>query len=248
MIPAPDSASVLHVSTTTSTQDLAHAEAARGAPHGWMVVADEQTEGRGSRGRTWQAQRGGAWVSVVLRPESAEGVALLSLRVGLVVAETLGRWMETGSIVPQLRWPNDLMVGSRKLGGVLCEARWQGNHPAWVVAGIGVNVHNGVPGPVDPPAARLADLASDVPPGPDVALSLGRVVASVDTATGSLGAEEHARFDARDWRRGQDVELGPGIHGRADGVSPDGRLRVLVTASDGTERVSLLTTPEGACP
>jgi len=213
-----------------------------------MVVADEQTEGRGSRGRTWRAPKGGAWVSVVVRPTSSEGVALLSLRVGLVVAETLGRWMETGSVEPQLKWPNDLMVDARKLGGVLCEARWQGDQPSWVVVGIGVNVHNPVPADVDPPAVRLADLASALPTGPEVAQVLGCAVASVDTTSGTLDVTERARFEARDWMRGRDVSLGGGIQGRADGVSPDGRLRVLVTTPEGTDRVSFLTAPVGICP
>jgi len=239
---------MLHVPTTTSTQDLAHAQAAHGVPSGWMVVADEQTGGRGSRGRVWRAPVGGAWISVVLRPASAAAVAVLSLRVGLVVAETLERWIGAGSDALQLKWPNDLMVGARKLGGILCEARWQGDHPAWVVAGVGVNVHNPVPEEVDPPAVRLADLASDVPAAREVALQLGRAVASAGTATGALDEEERARFAARDWLRGRGVTVAPGIHGRADGVLPDGRLRVLVTGPDGEERVSFLTAPATACP
>ncbi len=212
-----------------------------------MVVADEQTGSRGSRGRTWLAPVGGAWVSVVVRPESAEGVALLSLRVGLLVAETIGQWIEAGSVAPHLKWPNDLMAGSGKMGGILCEAKWQGDHPSWVVVGIGVNVHNPVPAGLDPPAVRLADLAPGAPAGPEVALILGNIVASVETARGTLTAAEHARFDARDWLRGRNVELGPDTRGRADGVSPDGRLRVLVSTPDGRDRVSFLSAPAGTC-
>jgi len=239
---------VLHVSTTTSTQDLAHAQAARGAPQGWMVVADEQTGGRGSQGRTWHAPVGGAWVSVVLRPVAVAGVTVLSLRVGLAVAETLEQWWETGSAPLQIKWPNDLMVGSRKLGGILCEARWQGDRPAWVVAGVGVNVHNPLPDDVEPPAARLADRASGVPPAWEVAQQVGQAVASLDPASGWLDEEERARFSARDWLRGRDVTVAPGIRGRADGVLPDGRLRVVVTDAGGEEHVSLLTAAVAACP
>ena len=109
-----------------STMDALHDLAQTGAPPGTAVVAEVQDSGRGSRGRTWASPRGGLWLSVLARP-SEGGLELLSLRVGLAVAGVLAR-MGLGDQL-RLKWPNDLMLGERKTGGILCEARWQGATP-----------------------------------------------------------------------------------------------------------------------
>lgn len=127
-----------HHASVGSTNDRALAWARAGAPHGAMVTADEQTAGRGRMGRRWVSPAGeGLYVSVVLRP--AQGWSsrwgALGLAVGLGLREGLAGWVPE----VQLKWPNDLLVGARKLGGVLCETRWQGPVPD-VVIGFGINV------------------------------------------------------------------------------------------------------------
>jgi BirA family biotin operon repressor/biotin-[acetyl-CoA-carboxylase] ligase len=109
-------------------------EARRGAPEGLVVVADHQTEGRGRRGRSWVAPPGASLlVSVLLRPALApERTQLVSMACGVALAEAIER---VAGFVPALKWPNDLVVGDRKLAGILAETDGDA-----VVVGAGVNV------------------------------------------------------------------------------------------------------------
>lgn len=109
-------------------------EARRGAATGLVVVADHQTAGRGRLGRTWEAPAGASLLmSVLLRP--ALGVVDRQLVV-MAAAVAMAEAVETATGVrPELKWPNDLLVGNRKLGGILAEASGDA-----VVVGIGVNV------------------------------------------------------------------------------------------------------------
>ncbi|HYU51555.1 MAG TPA: hypothetical protein VEK37_01365, partial [Gemmatimonadaceae bacterium] len=79
--------------STTSTLDVAHRIAAQGAPDGTLVIANEQTAGRGRGGKTWQSSPGaGLWLTLIERPADSSGLAVLSLRVGLAAAEALDRF------------------------------------------------------------------------------------------------------------------------------------------------------------
>src|SRR5437763_1249614 len=117
----------VHFGRTGSTNEHARGLAARGAPHGTLVTAAEQTAGRGRQGRTWTAPAGLAILcSLVIR----DPPRLLPLAAGVAVAELVG---------PQARvkWPNDVLVDGRKLAGILVEGRPQ---ERWAVLGIGLNV------------------------------------------------------------------------------------------------------------
>ena len=118
-----------------STNALALAQAAAGAPQGTLVLADEQSAGRGRHGRTWAAPPGSSLLlSLVVRPVvPLASVPLLPLLTGLVLAETVARHLPETQVA--LKWPNDLLVGGRKAAGILVE----GAVPAAVV-GVGVNV------------------------------------------------------------------------------------------------------------
>ena len=125
------------LAATGSTNDDVLALARAGAPEGIVVVADHQTAGRGRKGRTWQAPPGASLLmTVLLRPPAA--VADLAT---MVCAVSLAEAVEdvTG-IAPRLKWPNDLVVGDRKLCGILAEADWQRDGAVAVVVGIGLNV------------------------------------------------------------------------------------------------------------
>ncbi len=139
--------------------DLIHELAERGAEAGSMVVATEQLQGRGSRGRAWHSPPGGLWLSALYRPPSTGGLELLSVRVGLAVARALDRLVPTPV---RLKWPNDLMLNGRKLGGILCEARWQGEALGWIAVGVGLNVRNPVPGELRETAVSLMELEPDI--------------------------------------------------------------------------------------
>lgn len=177
-----------------STMDAAHRLAEQGAPHGTAVAAREQTAGRGRRGRAWDSARGGLWLSVIGRPAVATGMEHLSLRVGLALAEALER-EAGGRFRIAIKRPNDLLVAGRKLAGILCEARWEGPVPAWVVVGLGLNVAN--PLPPDLPATSLAALgieaSVDTLAGP-----VARAMAEATLVAGPLSADEEGRIAARE--------------------------------------------------
>lgn len=211
---------LLRYRTVGSTMDLLHELAAGGAEAGTVVVAGEQSEGRGSRGRTWRSPPGGLWLSVLYRPPAA-GVELVALRVGLAMAEAieaLGR-----GVTVALKWPNDLMLKDRKVGGILCEARWQGDVLAWVVAGIGVNVTNTIPQEIGDRAVRLADVMA----GATVEALESEVTTRLrrlDLGTERLPPAELTELRRRDWLLGRRLR-GP-VPGTAAGISDEGALLV----------------------
>jgi BirA family biotin operon repressor/biotin-[acetyl-CoA-carboxylase] ligase len=129
-----------------STMDVAHALAAAGAPHATLVLADAQVGGRGRARRRWASPLGtGVWATWIARPERADALDVLSLRVGLALAARLD------ALAParvRIKWPNDLLLApdahatspGGKLAGVLVEARWRDTRPEWVAVGVGINV------------------------------------------------------------------------------------------------------------
>jgi BirA family transcriptional regulator, biotin operon repressor / biotin---[acetyl-CoA-carboxylase] ligase len=128
---------ILYFATTGSTSDVAAELAAAGGQEGAVVVADAQTAGRGRRGRTWFSPEGaGLYVSTVLEPARARNAAratlLTTLAAGAAIAEGVER--ATG-LRADLKWPNDLYVGRRKLAGILAEGVADA-----VVLGYGINV------------------------------------------------------------------------------------------------------------
>jgi BirA family biotin operon repressor/biotin-[acetyl-CoA-carboxylase] ligase len=132
----------LHFSAVTgSTNSDALVAARAGAPHGAVFFADAQTAGRGRGGHRWQSDAGhGLYVSVLLRSAfEASKLPLLPLAAGLAAAHAI----ETASgLKVDLRWPNDLLIGDKKAGGILVESKIEGAMSAYVVVGIGLNVHN----------------------------------------------------------------------------------------------------------
>lgn len=221
-----------------STNDYARDWAEAGAPDGTVVLAEEQTEGRGRRGRRWHAPAHTALlISVVLRPGSppaggpAPGAA--PLRVGLAAARALER---IAGVPVRLEWPNDLVVGAGaagaagKIAGVLCEGVLAGGGPLYLVAGLGVNVAQR---PEDwPPEIR--DRAASL------VAAAGRPLARAELA-GELVRELHRiapriarpleaaaleELDARDPLRGRRVRVDGRLLGTAAGVERDGALRV----------------------
>lgn len=207
--------------------DLLHELASGGAVTGTAVVAGEQTGGRGSRGRTWHSPPGGLWLSILLRPAGEGPVELLALRVGLAVARTLE---EVGLSQPVLlKWPNDLMIGEQKVGGILCEARWQGDVLGWVVVGLGLNVRNPVPAELVVAATNLERQGRDITPESLVEPIVSQL-RSLAPDAGTLSTGELADLRQRDWLRGR--LLRHPIAGQATGISAEGAL--LVQCSDGS--------------
>jgi birA, biotin-[acetyl-CoA-carboxylase] ligase region len=127
------------VGRVASTSDLVWRRAAEGAPEGLVVLATEQSAGRGRHGRRWVSPAGNLYASWLLRPQVVTaGAASLSLVAGLAVRDALAG---TRVAVDRLRlkWPNDILVGDAKLGGVLLEGRGEGGR-CGIVVGVGINV------------------------------------------------------------------------------------------------------------
>ena len=217
-----------------STQDLAHQLASAGAAHGRAVAAREQLRGRGTRGRSWASPRGGLWISVICRPHGNTTPESFAVRLGLAVARTLELEHTREPIV--LKWPNDLYARDRKLGGLLCEARWQGEELAWIVVGLGLNVANSLAPELQGRAIALRDLGWRETPA-QLAPLLVRAIAVAGVHGGALTPDELAAFRERDWLRSKRL-LTP-VTGWAEGITPEGRLRVV--GLDGREEEVLGT-------
>jgi BirA family biotin operon repressor/biotin-[acetyl-CoA-carboxylase] ligase len=140
-------ARVIWYDTVSSTNDVAEHLAVDGAAHGTVVAADGQESGRGRMGRTWHSPPGaGLYVSVVLKPAALPGpgesgtpsaAAHVTLTAGVALADALRA--ATG-LPATIKWPNDLMVGRRKVCGILAEGAATGDTLRYVILGFGVNV------------------------------------------------------------------------------------------------------------
>lgn len=166
---------VEHHASLPSTNALARQRAAEGAVD-LAVVADVQTGGRGRRDRAWASPAGGAYVSLVLRPDwPPRRLPLVTLAAAVAVA----RAVRSAGVDPRIKWPNDVLVRAdgdeRKLAGVLTESSIDGTGIRWVVVGIGANVATD-PAELPATAASLADLVGPV----DVTWFVRRVLEAFD--------------------------------------------------------------------
>lgn len=175
-------APVIVLEETTSTMDEARRLAADGLPPGSLVVTDWQSAGRGRTGRRrWQAPPGQSLLATFLAPPSWLGLGGLTLRVGLALALAcedfaVASWGRAPAI--ELKWPNDLMIGDRKLGGILCESGREG-----ILVGFGINLaETGFPDELAATAISLA-LAIGAPAAPAHAWSAAPLPGASATAT-----------------------------------------------------------------
>ncbi len=230
-----------------STNDLAHAAARAGAAEGLVILADEQTAGRGRLDRRWWAPPGMALLfSLLLRPDlPVTHAGQLTMCLGLAAAEA-------GESVTGLRiglkWPNDLVHAGRKLGGMLAEVELDGERIRYAVLGLGLNVNMDFAVPAESAAgaampAELRDqavsLAMLLGHPVDRANLLAALFASFETHYDRLlaGQSPHTAWAARLDTLGQRVRVtlpdGACI-GIATGVTPEGGL--ILAADDGAER------------
>ena len=230
-----------HQTTVGSTNVLALEAAQAGAAHGSVWVADEQTAGRGRSDHKWHSTASdGLYVSVLLRPRMALVDALwLSLATGLAVqaaVETV-----TG-LTPDIRWPNDLLIGNRKCGGILVETAAiasQSNAPAmlrYAVVGVGVNVnHQSFPWELETLATSLRRETGKLWARESILIellvALEKEIALLDVESRGASTETGLleRFTAASsWVRGKHVSVDEagGYTGVTDGLDARGFLRV----------------------
>lgn len=205
---------------TTSTLDVAHRLGADGAEAGTLVIADHQTAGRGRTGARWSSPAGtGLWLTLLERPAGTSGLEVLSLRIGLRSARALDRFAPEPV---RLKWPNDLYVEEKKLGGILVEARWRERKLEWVAIGIGVNVFVAD----DVPAAGALDSGTQ---RVEVLTDLIPALRSAARAAGNLSPVELIEWNARDLARGKPCS--EPARGVVEGISPAGELLVALADS-----------------
>ncbi len=205
-----------------STMDELHRRAEAGAATGTAVMAVRQRSARGRLGREWSSDAGGLWLSVLAREVDPDVLEVLSPRVGLAVATALETAIPT---LPRLRlkWPNDLRVAGRKLGGILVEARWRGNCCDWVVIGVGINLANRAPAELADQVIAVGDLTT-APPATAVAPAVIAAVEQSLTGSARLEPAELLEWSARDDLYGQ--ALTRPLAGIAAGITAEGALRV----------------------
>jgi BirA family biotin operon repressor/biotin-[acetyl-CoA-carboxylase] ligase len=241
---------VVFFNTIGSTSDVALALAVGGAAEGAVVIADEQTAGRGRLGRKWFSPPGsGLYVSIVLQPSRARAdpqraTGLLTLAAGLALAEAIET--ATGLRV-DIKWPNDLLVARRKLGGILAEAvsaeRRVAAEPGvtTVVLGYGINIRS----TAYPPDLRERTTSLET--------ALGRPIERAAICAETLAAVSRryrdllaGRFDAilDDWRSRAPGSRGARVtwstpSGRGSGVTAgiDDRGALLVQVGDHVETI-----------
>lgn len=132
---------IIHKETIASTQLFAHKKARENAKHGTVVIADEQTAGKGRMNRPWHSKKGkGVWMSFILRPQmSPQFAPQLTFLTSTVLASVFAK--EIG-IDARIKWPNDILFHDKKVAGVLTEMQADQDHIRYVVIGIGINVNH----------------------------------------------------------------------------------------------------------
>ena len=201
---------------STNTELMRRARAGRTEPT--LLVAEQQTAGRGRMGRQWESAPGDSLtfsLGLPLQPADWSG---LSLAVGLSLAESLHPSI-------RLKWPNDLWLDERKLGGILVEAA-SSSGSSFVVVGVGLNIR---PRPGDglrtPPAALL-DVWSEATAGAALLRVAAPLVQTLLAFARTGFAPLQARYAARDLLAGREVVTSDGQQGQALGVGPTGALRL----------------------
>lgn len=219
-----------------STMDVAAALVSAGAAHGVVVGADQQTSGRGRRGRVWESPpSAGLYFSFIARPPLRANAALPLITLAAGVGVRAGVLAALGW-APQLKWPNDVMVGGRKLAGILAEGLGVGSSEQAVVIGVGLNV---LPSAYPPDvAARATSLEAELGRAVDRGQVLAAVLAGLCDSLATLERTPGDILQA--WRAASPSASGTRVEwdsrsGTTAGIDDSGAL--LVRTSSGIERV-----------
>jgi BirA family biotin operon repressor/biotin-[acetyl-CoA-carboxylase] ligase len=208
------------------------AAAADGAPDGTVLMAEEQTEGRGRGANSWQSPRStGIYCSAILRPAlPPSDVLVMSLATGLAVHAAIQQ--VDSRIVVDLKWPNDVLLDGKKLCGILCEMNAEATRVRYVVVGIGINV-NQASFPKDLPATSLQLITGSEWSRVELVAAL---LKSLDREYRQLKEDPEAResilrrfAENSSWVFGKQVRIeenGSAFEGTTEGLDARGFLRV----------------------
>lgn len=224
---------IIRLGTVDSTMQEAATLASAGCLHGTAIVAEAQTAGIGRHGHIWHSEPGtGLYVSIVLRlPLSPREMPILTLALGLAVSEAIG--LSTG-LACDLRWPNDILAGGKKLAGILVQIV-----DGAAIAGIGINVnHETFPDWIAAEATSIRIAAGHSADRESVLIQLLRSVEGLCGVLTESGSEAILKLftKASSFASGKHVRVdasgGKSIDGVTDGLTPQGFLRV--RKQDGT--------------
>lgn len=222
---------IYHFFKVDSTNSVAMHLGEQEEPHGAVVIAEEQTAGRGRAGHSWHSEKtNGIYMTVLLRPSiSPQSAPLITMVAGLAVRETI---IEETGIAPDLRWPNDLLFGRKKFCGILTEMNAEQDRIHFVAVGIGINVnHEHIPAELSKIATSLRIETGRVHSRVGIVARLLRHLDSYYNQFLDDGPEWIvARFsEVSSYARGKRVrvETTTGAYtGTTDGLEPSGLLRV----------------------
>jgi BirA family biotin operon repressor/biotin-[acetyl-CoA-carboxylase] ligase len=225
--------------TAASTNALASRMAQEGAPHGTVVVAESQSAGRGRLGRHWYSPPGkNLYCSVLLRTALPGGrLAHWLSWTPLIAALAAARAIQTtAGLSPSVKWPNDILLGDRKAGGVLCESGDLGSGTPYVVAGIGLNVNIQADEFPEELRAIATSLAAEAQRPFDRAVLLAALLSDLETRYDTFLAghetDIHREYVTRCATVGRQVRVeragADPVTGRAMAVGTDGALKIVL--------------------
>jgi BirA family transcriptional regulator, biotin operon repressor / biotin---[acetyl-CoA-carboxylase] ligase len=215
-----------------STNTAAMAAAADGAPEGSVFLAEEQTAGRGRGANSWQSERStGIYCSVIVRPPlPPSDVLVLSLAAGLAVQSAIQQ--VDSRVNADLKWPNDLLIGDKKVCGILTEMNSEATRVRYIVVGIGINVNQAsFPEELGATSLRLATGRewSRVEMGAALLKSLDREYRQLLENSDARESILRRFAENSSWAQGKAVRIeenGSSIEGTTEGLDPRGFLRV----------------------
>jgi BirA family biotin operon repressor/biotin-[acetyl-CoA-carboxylase] ligase len=231
-----------HFFKTESTNTIAMQLGEAGEPHGAVVLAEEQTAGRGRAGRSWVSEKSaGIYCSVLLRPSIPPSQApLLTLVAGLAARDAASEELDS---LPDIRWPNDLLASGKKFGGILTELRAEPDRVHYAVIGLGLNVNQSkMPGELSPIATSLRMQTGKSHSRLELLIRLLRQLDRYYNQFLAEGAAPILRRFAQvsSYFKGKHVRLtmaNETFTGTTAGLDPNGLLRVVRDDGNGTEVV-----------
>lgn len=221
---------VTHFLRHESTMEAARREARQAAAEGIVIIAEEQTAGKGRAKRAWLSPRGSISLSVVLYPDVSQ-LPYLIMIASLAAAQSIE--IVTG-LETQLKWPNDVLINSKKVCGILIENELHGDRVAWTIIGIGINVNIRMR---DFPEIAATSLSDELGKELSRVEIIRRLLVEMERLYLSLGTGEQIYQEWRDRliTLGKRVQVVSGenvLEGMAEDVSRDGSL--LLKHSDGS--------------
>lgn len=216
--------------TIDSTNDEVKRRAAVGEPSGLIIAAEEQTKGKGRLGKSWDGHRGGLFFTALIRPElSPVEISSITLAAGYGVCLAIREY--TG-LDARIKWPNDIIIGGKKIVGILTEIAAQADMLDYAAIGIGINVNNrSFPEEISSKATSLfMELGKEINRNDFFRCVIGRLDKVISSFIVSMSIDDISSFTELCATIGRRVSVQRGaglIEGKATGINPNGELIIV---------------------